>query len=160
MNQTDWEKLCRSQLKAVQILTNEIDKVNTENQRLHEELNVSNNSIKTLLNEQEQLHDRIAQLMAFIKETTPYEPIKEVKVIQEELPLDNKENTLYLEKPKRKFQCPNGHPKLRHLTNEQVNKIRQYHLNGHTKSQISHFLNIKHGIVNAILDGRTYRNVK
>ena len=81
----NWKDLAESQLRAVQILTNEIDRVNAENRKLLHELEVSNNSLKTLLNEQNDLVDRIGQLEYLLKDNKPYEAPKETKVIQEDL---------------------------------------------------------------------------
>ena len=157
----NWKNLAESQLRVNQILTNEIDKLKIENNNLIHELEISNNSIKALLNEQEQIIDKLAILSNTVENNPTTVSFKQEIVTQPDLfkELDKQNNESYIVKPKKKFNCPNGHPKLRKLTNAQVHQIRGLELQGLTKAKISYTLDIPHGIVNAILAGRTYKNV-
>ena len=78
----NWEEIAMSQLRLVQRLTSDYDKMKED---LSHKLEIANNSIKTLLKEQSVLVDRIGQLEYLLKENKTYEAPKEVKVIQEDL---------------------------------------------------------------------------
>lgn len=75
--------------------------------------------------------------------------------------LDKAQEQIHLEKPKRKIPvCPNGRPRSRTLDEATVRLIKEHNSrNSYSISQISNLLKIKYGIVNAIVSGKTYKNI-
>jgi hypothetical protein len=59
MKYNKWEEIAMSRLRLVQRLTKDYDELKDKSTN---ELKIANNNIKTLLKEQEELHERIANL--------------------------------------------------------------------------------------------------